>query len=67
MIDRELLAILACPLCDERPPLEQRGEYLVCTRCGHGFPVVDDIPQLLPEDAVSPESLKEPSSGSEPL
>ena len=59
MIDSELLAILACPVCDERPPLEERGEYLVCTAAGHGFPVKDGIPHLLPESVIEPEALKE--------
>jgi uncharacterized protein YbaR (Trm112 family) len=35
------------------------GEYLVCTAKGHGFRIVDGIPHLLPEDAISPESMKE--------
>ena len=59
MIDQRLLDILACPLCDSRPPLELKGEYLVCTVCGHGFPIVDDIPHLLPESAIEPQELKE--------
>jgi uncharacterized protein YbaR (Trm112 family) len=58
MIDQKLLDILACPLCDSRPPLRLDGEYLVCTVCGHGFPIVDDIPHLLPESALEPEDLK---------
>jgi len=57
MIDEKLLNILACPLCDDRPALRLEGEYLICTVCGHGFPIVDDIPHLLPEDAIPPEEL----------
>lgn len=64
MIDSELLAILACPVCDERPPLEEKGEYLVCTAAGHGFPVKDGIPHLLPESMIEPEALKELLGGS---
>ena len=52
MIDERLLAILACPLCDDRPALRLEGDYLICTVCGHGFPIIDDIPHLLPEDAI---------------
>lgn len=58
MIDEKLLEFLACPLCDERPPLEIKGDYLVCTVCGCGFPIVDDIPHLLPENAISPDDMK---------
>lgn len=59
MIDEKLLEILACPLCENRPPLLLQGEFLVCTQCGHGFPIIDDIPHLLPESAIEPEELKE--------
>jgi uncharacterized protein len=63
LIDADLLALLACPTCDERPPLQEEGGYLVCTRCGRGYPVVDDIPHLLPENAIEPDALKEKLSG----
>jgi uncharacterized protein len=53
-IDPDLLAILACPLCDDRPPLEQIEGHLVCTKCGSRYPVEDGIPRLLPEDAIPP-------------
>ena len=59
MIDPDLLSILACPVCDDRPPLREQGDYLICTKVGHGYPVVDGIPHLLPEDAIEPEKLKE--------
>ena len=53
------VAILACPICDERPPFEQVGDYLVCTKAGHVFPVIDGIPRLLPESVIPPEQAKE--------
>jgi len=59
MLDPELLAVLACPLEAERPPLESQGRYLVCTSCGYGFEIIDGIPHLLPDDAISPDRLKE--------
>jgi len=51
VIDPELLSLLACPRCDDRPPLRLQGDFLVCDRCGSAYPIVDDIPHLLPEDA----------------
>jgi len=62
-INPQLLEILACPLEDERPPLEQRGELLVCSRCGCGFRITGGIPDLLPEHAISPEAVMEASNG----
>lgn len=48
----EFLAILACPLEDSRPPLTLENGMLVCKSCGKGFPILNGIPQLLPECAV---------------
>ncbi len=56
MIDPDLLAILACPICEDRPPLRQEGDVLVCTKAGHRFPIVEGIPHLLPEDEMSQEA-----------
>jgi uncharacterized protein YbaR (Trm112 family) len=56
MISQELLDILACPACDQRPPvrLAGDGQHLVCTQCGRAYPVRDDIPVMLVEEAVLP-------------
>jgi uncharacterized protein YbaR (Trm112 family) len=59
VIRAELLALLACPVCDERSPLRQEGEYLICTKEGIGFPIEDGIPRLLPESAIPAEQMKE--------
>jgi uncharacterized protein YbaR (Trm112 family) len=58
MIDPNLLAILANPLEDDRPPLREEGGYLICTKTGTGFPIVDGIPQLLPENAIAPDEMR---------
>ena len=54
MISEELLQILACPACDERPPLRLEGETLVCTKCARVYPIVDGIPHLIVEEATEP-------------
>jgi uncharacterized protein len=51
MIDASLVELLACPRCDDRPPLRLAGAWLICEACGHAYPIQDGIPQLLPEDA----------------
>ena len=58
MIDKFLLEVLACPRCDSRPPVELKGSLLVCTECGYGYKIIDDIPQMLVEDAIPPEEVK---------
>ena len=55
-IDSALLSILACPACDDRPPLREEGETLVCDKCHRVYPVRDGIPVLLPEEATIPDT-----------
>jgi hypothetical protein len=48
-LDAELRAILVCPAC--RGELSDVPEGLHCAACALLYPVVDDIPQLIPEEA----------------
>jgi uncharacterized protein YbaR (Trm112 family) len=47
----ELLEVLACPACAERPPLRWYEGMLVCDRCHRAYPVREGIPVLLPDEA----------------
>ena len=58
-LDSGFLAILACPVCEDHPPFKQVGDYLVCTKVGHFFPVIDGIPRLLPENVIPAEKAEE--------
>ncbi len=53
MIDKELLEILACPLCKTDVRLE--NDKIVCTSCGRRYPIRDDIPIMLIDEAELPE------------
>jgi len=54
MIDPKLLEILACPACEDRPPVRLEGETLVCDKCHRVYPIKDDIPEMLVESATIP-------------
>ena len=55
-IDEKLLEILACPACDDRPPVKLKGEKLVCEKCRRAYPIKDGIPVMLVEEAeIEPE------------
>ena len=56
MIDKELLEILACPLDKAEVRLQAEGgaDWLLCTKCGRKYPIRDDIPVMLVEEAVLP-------------
>ena len=53
MIDKELLEILACPLCKTEVKVE--NDKIVCTKCGRRYPIRDDIPIMLIDEAELPE------------
>ncbi len=49
MINKELLNILACPICKQ--PIEEKGDELVCHACKKAYPVNNGIPVMLVENA----------------
>lgn len=53
-LDPELLEILACPVCHASLRVDDPASTLVCTGCGRAYPVRDDIPVLLIDEAIMP-------------
>jgi uncharacterized protein YbaR (Trm112 family) len=54
MLKRELLAILVCPQCKgglEYDNKNRQKEELICKHCQLAYPVKDDIPIMLIEEA----------------
>ncbi len=51
-IDKELLAILACPKCKGDIKLTDKGDGLICQACKLMYPIKDDIPVMLIDEAV---------------
>ena len=55
---KELMQILACPVCKGDLELrvdKEEGEevvtgWLSCSRCDYSYPIVDTIPNLLPPE-----------------
>jgi uncharacterized protein len=50
-VDSRLLDILACPLCKGPLRLDRPSQSLVCRADRLAFPVRDDIPVMLEEEA----------------
>jgi uncharacterized protein len=50
-INKDLLAILACPKCKGDIHLNERGDGLVCDRCQLLYEIRDDIPIMLINEA----------------
>ena len=61
MIDEKLLDILVCPACKTK--VVREGERLVCQNpaCGLRYPIRDDIPVMLVEEAEKPDGAEPPS------
>ncbi len=53
MIDKELLAILACPAC--QADVQLKGERIICTKCGRRYPIKNGIPIMLIDEALKDE------------
>ena len=51
-IDQELLAILACPKCKGDIQLTAEQDGLVCRACRLKYPIKDDIPIMLIDEAI---------------
>jgi hypothetical protein len=51
-ISKELLDILVCPVCKTPVKLLADGSGLKCTSCRRVYPVRDEIPVMLPEEAT---------------
>ncbi len=56
MISRELLEILVCPVCKKPLTLKPNGESLKCAECHRVYPIRDEIPILLVDQASIEES-----------
>jgi uncharacterized protein YbaR (Trm112 family) len=50
-VRQDLLDILVCPLCKAPVKLLADGSGLKCQACKRVYPIRDDIPVMLPEEA----------------
>ncbi len=55
-ISQELLDILVCPLCKAPVKLTADGQGLKCLKCRRVYPIREDIPVMLVDEAkIEPE------------
>ncbi|HEX2894147.1 MAG TPA: Trm112 family protein [Marmoricola sp.] len=50
-LDQELLDLIVCPACHAQLAVDDAAAELVCSGCGLAYPVRDDIPVLLVDEA----------------
>ena len=58
-IDSDLLDILACPKCKGVVRLSEKNDGLICESCRLMYPVKDDIPVMLIDEAIKMPAGKE--------
>jgi uncharacterized protein YbaR (Trm112 family) len=51
-ISEILLEKLVCPLCKAKVELKADGSGLKCPECRRVYPVRDDLPVMLPDEAT---------------
>ena len=54
-LDPVLLDILVCPDCKGSLTVDETAEELICDSCGLIYPVRDDIPVMLVDEARRPD------------
>ena len=52
-VSQELLEILACPACKAAVELKPDGSALKCVECKRVYPIRDDIPVMLIDEATT--------------
>lgn len=50
-MDKQLLALLVCPVCQGKLIFKAEQQELICRPDGLAFPVRDDIPVMLESEA----------------
>jgi uncharacterized protein YbaR (Trm112 family) len=50
-MDKKLLDILVCPVCKGNLLYRKEARELICSPCRLAYPIRDDIPVMLPEEA----------------
>lgn len=58
-ISDKLLEMLACPACKARLQLKADGRALKCVACKRVYPIRDDIPVMLIDEATIEEDEPE--------
>jgi uncharacterized protein len=53
-VDAGLVELLVCPDCHGAVEYKDRRHLIICTKCGLHYPVRDDIPVMLVEEATRP-------------
>ncbi|WP_027367139.1 Trm112 family protein [Desulfocurvibacter africanus] len=65
-LNKDLLDILACPKCKGDLRLTPEEDGLICEKCGVAYPIRDEIPIMLVEEAIPLTTWEERRPAREP-
>ena len=57
-VSQRLLDILACPICKIKVEIKADASGLRCPECKRVYPIKDDIPIMLPDEATIEEEAR---------
>ena len=57
-VSQKLIDLLVCPACHGAIEYKDRRHLIICTQCGLQYPVRDNIPVMLVEEANRPPEKK---------
>lgn len=57
-VDQKLIDLLVCPACHGAIEYKDRRHLIICTQCDLRYPVRDNIPVMLVDEATRPEPRK---------
>jgi len=63
-VAKELVELLVCPDCHGQIEYKERRNLIICTKCGLHYPVRDNIPVMLVEEATRPVPRARSEAGS---
>ena len=58
-LNKELLEILACPKCKGDLILTEKEDGLICEKCALVYPIKEEIPIMLIEEAIKLDEWKD--------
>ena len=65
-VDAALIELLVCPACHGAIEYKDRRHLVICTQCNRHYPVRDDIPVMLVDEATIPAPRRSRSPQADP-
>ena len=53
MLGNDILEMLACPKCKGFVAYDKKSDVLKCAKCRLNFHVINDVPDMIVEDALA--------------